>query len=74
MQGLHPKVAILTFSVHTPTSTMSDLPIQPQPNLPEQSPMANISPFVSIGSSLITGGCQVWSSYIQQDTQLKLVS
>ena len=53
---------------------MSDLPIQPQPNPPGQSPMANISPFASIGSSIISGGFQVWASYIHQDTQLKVAS
>ncbi|MFM6221752.1 MAG: hypothetical protein ACKPDM_15605, partial [Dolichospermum sp.] len=51
---------------------MSDLPIPTQPNQPKKSPMTDISIF----SSLISGGChvvaQVATSYINQQTQLKL--
>ncbi|MDK2407790.1 GUN4 domain-containing protein [Aphanizomenon sp. PH219] len=47
---------------------MSDSPIQPQPNQPEKSQMADISIF----SSIISGGFQVWTSKINQDTQLKV--
>ncbi|MFM6506306.1 MAG: GUN4 domain-containing protein [Dolichospermum sp.] len=51
---------------------MSDLPIPTQPNQPKKSPMTDISIF----SSLISGGChvvaQVATSYINQETQLKV--
>ncbi|MFM6201578.1 MAG: hypothetical protein ACKPE1_20980, partial [Dolichospermum sp.] len=49
---------------------MSDLPIPTQPNQPKKSPMTDIF------SSLISGGChvvaQVATSYINQETQLKV--
>ena len=47
---------------------MSDSPIQTQANQAEKTPMADISIF----SSLISGGFQVWSSKIYQETQLKV--
>jgi len=52
---------------------MSDLPIQPQPNQPEKIGMKDLlSPIASVTSSIISSGCQVWISKINQETQLKL--